>query len=361
MDEGVAIRHHTCMNCGLEITGKYCAACGQRDADLRRPIWIFARDFFQDVLELDTRFIHTVVPLLFQPGLMTRKYVEGKRAYYTPPLRLYLITSLLFFIIAGVADIAILKFEVARDGEGPVQMSTETEEERAAERQEAIDNIRAQLAEFPENEEDMTAGQRAAKEGLEVALENAQQDRGRESSFDVKMFVPIGDGTEQEELADELFQIDTDGSEEEQDFGDRIERGMRTAVADPSRLNDLFERWLPRAMIIVLPVFALILRMFYWGKGKRYLFNQLIFSLHFHTFMFFLLNVILVAEIFFPDSVSGWVFLGAISLYLLIGLKVMSQQGWFRTIFKFIFIYFFYTIALSIILLGAFVWGLQDL
>ncbi len=360
METGVAIQHETCMNCGAEIRGKFCAVCGQRDADLRRPFWVFIKDFFEDILELDTRFFHTIVPLLFQPGLMTKKYVEGRRAHYVPPLRLYLVTSLLFFLIAGVADIAIVKFEVSSE-DGAVTINPKTAEEQAAGRQQRIDELNTALAELPENEEDMTPGQRGVKRGLEAALRNVEEGKGGGSNFDVKMFVPIGNGEDTAKLPDDFFTADRDESPEERDFGDRIEQGMQIAVSNPARLNDLFERWLPRAMVLILPVFALILRLFYWGRGKRYLFNQLIFSLHFHTFMFFLLNVILVAEIFFPGSVSGWVFLGAVALYLFIGLKVMSQQGWIRTTFKFFFISFFYAIALSIILLAAFAWGLQEL
>ena len=54
------------------------------------------RDFFDDVLDLDTRLLRSIRPLLLRPGLLTREYLAGRRARYAPPLRLFLLATLLF-------------------------------------------------------------------------------------------------------------------------------------------------------------------------------------------------------------------------------------------------------------------------
>ena len=59
------------------------------------------REFLSDFLELDSRFVRTMKPLLFQPGRLTRDFLEGRRFRYTPPMRLYLFSSIAFFILAA--------------------------------------------------------------------------------------------------------------------------------------------------------------------------------------------------------------------------------------------------------------------
>ena len=42
--------------------------------------------------------IRTLRTLFGRPGELTRQYLAGRRQHYTPPLRLYLVVSLLFFL-----------------------------------------------------------------------------------------------------------------------------------------------------------------------------------------------------------------------------------------------------------------------
>jgi hypothetical protein len=92
-----------CLNCGTLLNGPFCAECGQRDI----PPYPSARELVVDaVSELsgwDGRIATSVRTLLLRPGKLTREFLEGRRARYISPLRLYLMASLAYFVLAATA------------------------------------------------------------------------------------------------------------------------------------------------------------------------------------------------------------------------------------------------------------------
>lgn len=90
-----------CPNCGAELSDTYCARCGQKDVDLERPIWRLVGDLLEETFDVDGRALRTLRALLLQPGMLTSEFLAGRRRYYTPPLRLYLVISVSFFLFAA--------------------------------------------------------------------------------------------------------------------------------------------------------------------------------------------------------------------------------------------------------------------
>ena len=88
-----------CKNCGAPIAGRYCSACGQ-SADVRIPsLGALLVDVLGDVFSFDSRIWHSLATLALKPGRLTSAYLEGQRARYTPPFRMYLVASLAFFLL----------------------------------------------------------------------------------------------------------------------------------------------------------------------------------------------------------------------------------------------------------------------
>ena len=52
----------------------------------------------EDLTHADSRLWRTLAALLFKPGHLTREFLAGRRARYLPPVRLYLVLSVLFFL-----------------------------------------------------------------------------------------------------------------------------------------------------------------------------------------------------------------------------------------------------------------------
>lgn len=91
----------TCRNCQTSLDGDYCAKCGQRNVDLERPIWALVSDVIKETFEVDGRAWQTVKTLFRHPGKLTAEYLDGRRKTYTSPLRLYLVTSISFFVLVA--------------------------------------------------------------------------------------------------------------------------------------------------------------------------------------------------------------------------------------------------------------------
>ena len=85
-----------CLNCGAPLAGPFCHACGQRDQPIDLPAREIARGALGDVFAWDGRFWATVRLLLRQPGFLSAEWADGRRARYIPPLRLYVIATLLY-------------------------------------------------------------------------------------------------------------------------------------------------------------------------------------------------------------------------------------------------------------------------
>jgi len=92
--------HPNCLNCGAELRGQYCGTCGQRARNRLISLWELLTEAFGDLFELDSRLWRTLIPLLVRPGRLTRDYLEGRRARYMPPFRMYLVLSVVFFVVA---------------------------------------------------------------------------------------------------------------------------------------------------------------------------------------------------------------------------------------------------------------------
>ena len=90
-----------CRNCQTRLDGAYCPICGQRNVDLDRPIWSLIGDVVKETFELDGRTALTIKDLFRHPGKLTYEFLAGRRRTYTPPLRLYLVVSISFFILVA--------------------------------------------------------------------------------------------------------------------------------------------------------------------------------------------------------------------------------------------------------------------
>ena len=61
--------------------------------------------------------------LMFKPGLLTREFLAGRRVRYLPPLRLYLVLSVVFFLILGSGGGHESRAIAVRTGDGKPSVS----------------------------------------------------------------------------------------------------------------------------------------------------------------------------------------------------------------------------------------------
>lgn len=91
-----------CANCGVTLYGRYCADCGQRRDSATPTVGHLAEETFETLTHADSRLWRTLRALLTRPGMLTREYFAGRRARYLPPIRLYLVLSVAFFLLLAL-------------------------------------------------------------------------------------------------------------------------------------------------------------------------------------------------------------------------------------------------------------------
>ena len=98
-------RSEFCHNCGIKLTGPFCAACGQKDVPLTVTLHDFTHEVTHEMLHVDGRLFQSVRRLLLSPGFLTREYIQGHRARWISPIRLYLIFSVAFFALSTITGV----------------------------------------------------------------------------------------------------------------------------------------------------------------------------------------------------------------------------------------------------------------
>ena len=104
---GEAAHGHTdekqCLNCGAELTGPYCHQCGQH-AHVHKTLTAFFHDLAHGVFHLEGKLWNTIPMLVWQPGELTRRYIDGQRARFVSPIALFLFCVFFMFAVVGLTS-----------------------------------------------------------------------------------------------------------------------------------------------------------------------------------------------------------------------------------------------------------------
>jgi hypothetical protein len=77
----------------------YCPACGQSVKEITRPWLSVVGELFKELFDFDGRMLQSMRLLLSRPGFLSHEFINGRRASYTSPVRIYLIVSVGFFLL----------------------------------------------------------------------------------------------------------------------------------------------------------------------------------------------------------------------------------------------------------------------
>lgn len=92
-------KENDCLNCGAILQGHYCHNCGQENIVTHETFWHMVAHFFYDITHFDSNFFTTLKDLLFKPGFLTKEYMQGRRKSYLHPVKMYVFTSAVFFLV----------------------------------------------------------------------------------------------------------------------------------------------------------------------------------------------------------------------------------------------------------------------
>ena len=356
-DTGPSLTH--CENCGAGLQGHWCAQCGQPAIEYRRSFRYVVADLLNEFLNWDSKFFTTIALLIFKPWRLTNEFLAGKRVRYVNPLRLYLLASILFFFAVnyGAKGIRI----------DPTRFPDEKRAEVAAVIADKRNEIEAEL-----KKENLTPEQR---QKAQKALDYLTKPKSSATTTPTPEQTPLpsaaggGSATPESDrqtygpVGDRPFVV-FDDAKSTTPFERWIEARAKEKMGEHGTKMGLFISTLfsnlPYMMLCCIPLFALVLKLLYIRRRLFYI-DHLIYALHIHTFFYASVMLIVLATIglvrLAPGAVAGWLIALlwiAFVTQIFLSIRHVYRQGWFITIFKFLFGGFVYLMVLVLALAATF-------
>lgn len=306
-----------CLNCSTQLQGDYCHVCGQKAFLHKENFFHFLFEFIADYFHFDGKFFKTTKALFSKPGVLSKDYINGKRKTYLNPIQMYLFVSALFFIFFNTLISNVTQSEKEYNYQEVVKYRA------------FIDSIRKSKLNVQEYKQ--TFGIELDEMGFCVnnnvyythdydSIENTLPSSKRETGF-IKSFHK------------KLLYIN------EHTFDPR---DINNKVYIKSILKSL-----PKGLFVLLPVFALILFLFY--RKFPYV-DHIVFSLHYHVISYIIITFFLLFYFTFNESMLfTYLMLAGLYVYLLFAIKTAYNNTWTITILK--------SIAISILYSAIFIFS----
>ncbi|MBT3254567.1 MAG: DUF3667 domain-containing protein [Candidatus Marinimicrobia bacterium] len=280
-------QHKECLNCGSPLSSQFCPECGQKNKEYNLTFKDFFSVFLEELLDVDSRVLRSLKLLFTKPGFLTTEYVKGRRVRYVPPVRIYLVASVVFFVIlslkAIIPDVKNNQFLKEYQETGGIEES-----------------LRGVMG-----------GQVTSNDSLQF-LEDMGIVATDPDSSAVNMSLTIGE---------QPFQLQE---------GDLL-----------SNFSDNFAKM----MFLLLPVAALQLKVLYWRRKKLYI-EHLVFSLHVHAFIFSLLILTIILDY----KLTMWLVIISSLIYLYIAMKQFYSQSYSKTATKMVLLLLSYGVTTLLVM-----------
>lgn len=344
-------KERNCLNCGTYVQGRYCHQCGQENVEPRESFWAVFTHFVADIFHFEGKFFKTVGLLIRRPGFLTAEYMRGRRMSYLHPVRMYLLTSAVFFLI-------YFTFFSGRgsSGEDHESLGPQDRIELASSYRNILkgDTARADLKEalalLADTSRQLNAADLQKLQG-EVRKEAITFSTGKYNTLHEYDSIQAGlSSAKRDGWLSRIF------IRKILSLKDKYNGNMQELV---DKLQDEVAHRIPYMLFISLPLFMLILKLVYIRRRQFTLVDHAVFTLHFYIFCFVLLFVIQLI-----DSLAravGWVFLDVITsilyvyalVYLMLAMYNFYGQSIGKTIGKF-FIIFILAALMALLLLAIF-------
>lgn len=323
-----------CLNCGAIVQGRYCQNCGQENVVPHETFWHMAKHFLYDITHFDSKFFDSMKFLLLKPGFLPTEYVRGRRASYLNPVKKYVFTSAIFFLLFFgffiKTDSVKVNMDVPITSQERKDLIKEGEEEIAknpgnTKWSEALallrDTTKALTKEdlvgyVWENFDYINLGERSYRSLYEYdSVQKALPENERDGCF-------------QRLLQKRNLKL-------KEKYGNDPRKGT-------TRLVDAFMHKLPYILFVSLPLFALILKLLYIRRKEFYYADHGVFSIYHYIFTFLTLLVVFVLDKaegithFKPLTFLAIITFFMPGVYLYLSMKRFYKQGHGKTIIKFI-------------------------
>ena len=330
-----------CLNCGATVIGRYCHLCGQENLEPKETVWHFVIHFINDVTHFDGKFFTTLKDLILRPGFLSKEYGKGRRVRYLNPIRMYLFTSFIFFLVF---------FSVVRFGENIEAAFTYFGKTGAQ-----VDTMTAvTFADFtskinkgtPMTRPQFNKFMDSVKQGSGIYFANNKYKSKQEYDSLVNAGVRKG-GWLEKKLVYRGFEINKEYGND----GGKIITSIFTS----------FMHHFPQMLFVSLPLIALILQLLYLRHHEYFYVSHAIFIIHYYVFIF--IAMLLGIGISKLQGALDWGWLGYLNLILFLAVmwylyKAMRNfygQSRGKTILKYLLFLFTAFILIIFLMSGFFI------
>ncbi|HZF26090.1 MAG TPA: DUF3667 domain-containing protein [Steroidobacteraceae bacterium] len=303
-------------------------------------------DVLHDLAHLDSRVWRTLVALLFQPGRLTNEFIVGRRTFYLPPFRLYVVLSLVYFLLPSFSH----KTAFDIDDNNKVVVTDMNSKEGQQAIRDAMQELKHEFG--------------GAKGGIDTSPKAPAPPTAAPAPADAKVRHPV-DYTRPDT---EPFLQDVDCTTAKTDlFGGKSGWLQPRLVQGCEHLKTVSERDFmralrnnfPKMMFIFLPLIALVSLVLYVFRRRTYV-EHLLFYVHFHAFAFLLLTLQgivtailgLTGHFSFVAGLVSFATFVYLFVYLFKAMRSVYHQGRLMTTLKYVAVLTAYGICLLLTLLG---------
>ncbi len=332
-------KEKNCLNCGVTIIGKYCHNCGQENVEPKESVWQLVSHFFSDITHFDGKFFSTLKDLLFKPGFLSREYMNGRRTSYLNPVRMYLFTSFIFFLIF----FSSFHFDDKTFNDSRL-LSGKTIEQINAMNQENFEAFTKLLNNGkPMSKEQFSHYADSSKNAGGIHFTNTNYKT--KAAYDSA----VASGVRKNNWFER--QVVYKGIQLNQKYNNDPEKELTSLI------NSLMHNF-PQMLFVSLPFLALFLKLLYIRQKNFYYVSHAIFVIHFYIFVFMAMLVSL--GISKTEHATGWDWLSYINVlitiivffYLYKAMRNFYNQKRVKTVFKYfllLFSFLFLTFFLFVI------------
>ncbi|WP_166437298.1 DUF3667 domain-containing protein [Niastella caeni] len=354
-----------CLNCNAELNGRYCHICGQENIEPKETVWGLISHFFYDITHYDGKFFSTTKYLITRPGFLPKEYIEGRRARYLHPIRMYVFSSAVFFIIfysmftfnwAEKRDQKRMKADNAKVAKNTLDsakieaLASAKDKSDSAVIEIAFDNaVKPYILALEEDEEDTVGTTDKWKEKYrkkKEAREKKEKERKEGPDINVTYSETQYTSISQYDSVQKTLPADQRDSWLERKVEHRkIELKARYKDNERALWSDLLQKFthtFPYLLFVSLPLYAFYLKLLYYRRKQFLYVTHGIFLIYLYIFTFIDLLVYFGVDKIKDTLGWGWIgWLEAVVLlygifYAFLAMLKFYGQGIGKTLLKFI-------------------------
>lgn len=354
----------TCKNCEKKFQEgfEFCPYCGQKSKD-ELTIGVLFYNTITNYFSFDARFFKSFFPLMFKPGYLASRFIEGKRLLYLHPAQLYLFVSVVFFFLLTTLVVRDQVQEIDTVFKKTLNKPIISDSTKIKAKQ-VLDSVKLDSVLAPLKDEvipEVGLDENQSKVIDSLIKSNTEKPLNTQASFDFdvkKVDSLIAIDATNEELYKAMGMPDDAGYFKRKYY----EQGLKFyRQRNAGQVIQAAYDTIPISLFILLPIFALILKLMYRKRGTYA--HHLVFSFYFFSFLFTVFSIVLIVNFIWdvPDWID-WLVVLSTYFYLLIAIKRFYRQGWFLSFLKtgiasFIYLMIVIPIAIVIIFLVGFLFN----